>query len=323
MKTDHLTCSILVSSSAALGFMKAREIRDTLLSSRHPESTLDGHTRNRRITMAHSGNDIASLEISPRGGTGVYVLCHGLGTSSNSLLLLADLIHRRTLAQVITYDRAGYRCSRVGSNLPFTIREAVDDLKDVIDHVAVKDSPITLIGHSLGGLVAYKFAARFADLVQRLVLVEPTHPKEVRVAPQKRGGVVGISEMIRLNTDLSGLGFSLLNETPDLGSRQLNNPYVFTVTRELGTGRLWRAMRREWRTLEPMLIDGATEIEIIRCPIQVFSSDSTLTAIAEQKSIFEDLLPAGESVDVIPDSDHFTIVLDKDHASNITQRINL
>lgn len=48
-----------------------------------------------------------------------------------------------------------------------------DDLQRLMDALAVERA--SLLGHSMGGKVALRFAARFADRVQRLVVVDITH----------------------------------------------------------------------------------------------------------------------------------------------------
>jgi pimeloyl-ACP methyl ester carboxylesterase len=69
------------------------------------------------------------------------------------------------------YDRAGYGYSDPASR-PVMAQNVTDDLYWLLDKAGVQ-TPIVLVGHSLGGLYATLYADRFPSQVAGLVLIDP------------------------------------------------------------------------------------------------------------------------------------------------------
>jgi pimeloyl-ACP methyl ester carboxylesterase len=95
------------------------------------------------------------------------VLVHGVMDRAGGFV---KLLRRLGHLDVIRYDRRGYGASRPG-RLNQTIAAQVDDLLAVIG-----DEPATVVGHSLGGLVALAAAARRPDLVPSVAAFESPLP---------------------------------------------------------------------------------------------------------------------------------------------------
>lgn len=76
--------------------------------------------------------------------------------------------------RVISYDRAG-----LGNSTPPTaardLSSFLDELGGVLGSVA---TPVILVGHSFGALVAYEYARRFPEQVAGLVLLDSSHPQQ-------------------------------------------------------------------------------------------------------------------------------------------------
>ena len=73
----------------------------------------------------------------------------------------------------VLYDRAGTGWSDP-VELPRTAAEVVDELRELLD-VAAVPGPYLLVGHSLGGLYARRFAQRHPDATAGLLLLDPGH----------------------------------------------------------------------------------------------------------------------------------------------------
>ena len=79
------------------------------------------------------------------------------------------------LSRACSYDRAGLGFSDPAAR-PSTARNAVDDLKNLLDAASV-EKPVVLVGHSAGGLYAMLFTALYPDRVAGVVLVDPSDPE--------------------------------------------------------------------------------------------------------------------------------------------------
>lgn len=78
------------------------------------------------------------------------------------------------LTRACFYDRAGYGYSDLSPG-PMTVEAVTTDLHDLLK-VAHVSGPVVLVGHSLGGLYAAAYAARFPGDVGGLVLIDPSFP---------------------------------------------------------------------------------------------------------------------------------------------------
>lgn len=140
---------------------------------------------------------VATLGDPPAGAHRRTVVClHGLGGSHLNWLAVAPGLS--ATARVVAVDLVGH------GRTPATGRTA-----DVDGHVALVTGvlealaagPVTLVGNSMGGLVAAVVAGGRPDLVDRLVLVDPALPPGRPVVPHPRVvanivacGVPGIGE---------------------------------------------------------------------------------------------------------------------------------
>lgn len=93
------------------------------------------------------------------------VLLHGLCLSSQSWsgpvhLLAAALGHN---TRIISYDHRGHGRSGHAPMSTYHLDQLADDLADVLASLRI-NTPLTLAGHSLGGMVALSYCVRSADL---------------------------------------------------------------------------------------------------------------------------------------------------------------
>ncbi len=110
------------------------------------------------------------LHIRVRGeGTPTVVIDVGIASRTEEWHALQDALASEV--RVVVYDRAGYGASEAGP-LPRDSGGEMEELKRLLDTAAIP-GPYLMLGHSLGGLNAQVFAARYPDEVAGLVLLDP------------------------------------------------------------------------------------------------------------------------------------------------------
>lgn len=126
--------------------------------------------RRRPVRLA----DGARLSVSIRDGEGpTLVLLHGLTDCADSFrLLMPHLPGYRLIAP----DLRGHgRSVRTGA---LTVPAFADDLSQMLDRLELRD--VTVVGHSMGAMIAAELAALRRDAVARLVLLSgalrPSNP---------------------------------------------------------------------------------------------------------------------------------------------------
>lgn len=74
--------------------------------------------------------------------------------------------------RLIAVDTLGFGRSPSPKNLEYTKEEHADALYNTFQKLNIKN-PVTIIGHSMGGLLGINFANRYPHLVKKLILLAP------------------------------------------------------------------------------------------------------------------------------------------------------
>lgn len=122
------------------------------------------------------------------GSGPAVVLVHGLGSTGTDLWKqhIADLARD---FRVVAYDLRGSGRSEVTPG-PYTISLLADDLDALIDALGL--APTALVGHSMGGAVAFEEAARHPDRVLAVVGVGAA----IELPEQARAGLATRAETV-------------------------------------------------------------------------------------------------------------------------------
>jgi pimeloyl-ACP methyl ester carboxylesterase len=124
-------------------------------------------------------------------GEPVIVCVHGLAIDNHSsfYMTLAPALARQ--ASVVLYDLRGHGLSEQPAQ-GYTIEDMSADLAAIVAALDVGEAPLVVVGHSLGGYIALRFAATNARRLAGLVLIE---------APS---GLADIGEQMRACLTLTG-----------------------------------------------------------------------------------------------------------------------
>ncbi len=167
----------------------------------------------------------------------------------------------------------------------YTMIQFMADLKALYDHFDLKSA--RLIGHSLGGHIAMRFAATYPERVEKLVLLDGMGPPG-----QPDGGTLTeIQEMLRSGIDpvaaITGNRRSMPNAEDAKLRLRKNNPSLseglLDLIVEEGTepheegGIRWRwesAVNMIWSTFSHA--ETETLVSLIECPVLIVTGDRGL-----------------------------------------------
>lgn len=116
--------------------------------------------------VAVNGVDLA---YDRRGEGEPFVLVHGWTGSGRGWNGVVD--HLAKSNSVVTYDQRGHgRSTNTGDLKTYTFDQLVDDFVDLVDGIDL--DPFHLLGHSMGGIVAMRYALEHQAQIRSLVLMD-------------------------------------------------------------------------------------------------------------------------------------------------------
>lgn len=122
----------------------------------------------------------ATFTLIDRGGPHLALLLHGLGGDRTQPLGLTPDRLEATGADVLAPDARGHGdCTVLGAPERFTLDAMADDVADLIEHLALADRRLILVGISMGAAVALRLIRREIRSIDGALLIRPsfgTHP---------------------------------------------------------------------------------------------------------------------------------------------------
>lgn len=146
------------------------------------------------------------LHVAADVGEGpVVILIHGIASSAATFERVIPRLEDRY--RCISLELLGFGQSPAPEGATYTIEEHVASLRATIASLALR-APFILVGHSLGSLLAARYAAQYPSQVSRLVLVSPPiylSPSEIGdpLARAQVGLYLKTYEFLRGNKDFT------------------------------------------------------------------------------------------------------------------------
>ena len=131
----------------------------------------DGHNEWVRLTEWFGRWRKPLLNVAVDQGTGpVVVLVHGIASSHVTFENLIPLL--RPGHRVVAIDLLGFGDSPAPAGASFTVDEHADYVRRTLSRLELQ-KPFVLVGHSMGALIASRYAAEHSSDLVGLVLVSP------------------------------------------------------------------------------------------------------------------------------------------------------
>jgi pimeloyl-ACP methyl ester carboxylesterase len=226
-------------------------------------------------------------QMGPTDGAPTVVCIHGgiIDTMASYYFTLAAPLAEAGL-RVVMYDLRGHgRSGRPQSG--YMLDDFVDDLAALLDEIGVS-TPVYLVGNSMGGTIAYSFAARHPTRVAGMVIIESEPPGPDWAERMAEYLESATHELSRLELQ-AWVGYEHGLHALRVAKRAAKLLRSTTVARDIPASRL--------PTIE--------QIGSIDCPVLVlYGAESELAAQAARLSA---LLPQS-TIQLVPGQGHFMLI---------------
>jgi pimeloyl-ACP methyl ester carboxylesterase len=229
---------------------------------------------------------MAGLKNCAASGSAIIAL-HGWLDNAASFEFLAPFIE--TTRPFYAIDMAGHGLSEHRpENCSYHLMENIVDLIAFIDAITVNaastevegSARVTLIGHSMGGIIASMAAAAAPDKINQLILLDSMGPltDEIEsVLPQLRNAVAKAAQINSKVSIFPSLALAVRARMSGIGklSRNAAERLVIRGTKEVEGGYSWRT---DPKLLKPSFI-RLSELQVqaifagIECPVKLLTGD--------------------------------------------------
>jgi pimeloyl-ACP methyl ester carboxylesterase len=197
--------------------MFARRNPTTAATAYRPPSSLDAKRRGyaERTVITSDGVRLAVRDYSSADAADhTVVLLHGLSLTQESWATQVRQLRRRwgSAIRIITYDHRGHGESTDAPMRTYRIDRLAADLAEVLTALRVQ-GPLTLAGHSMGGMTALAYLGRPAE-------DRPVQPQGLALIATAAGKIAerGIGRL--LDTPATAMLFSVVNRLPQGATHQ-------------------------------------------------------------------------------------------------------
>ncbi len=205
-----------------------------------------------------------SIDYRDAGDGPAVVLLHGFTGSRLDWFDHVGWLSERN--RVVTYDHRGH--GRSAHSGPYTRRQFSADLSTLVEHLGLDE--VTLVGHSMGGVVAQDYAVLHPGRIRRLILVDtwpgnaldlPRSVARLATASSYVARAVGMERLLQIRAGLdrwlpqTGAGRSVANERPEVPVMMEANfvamdPRCYASVMKIAADRTSRSVLDDLNTLD-------------------------------------------------------------------------
>ncbi|MFO0631166.1 MAG: alpha/beta fold hydrolase [Polyangiales bacterium] len=240
----------------------------------------------RRRHVTTSVGRVHMLEARGRGHLPPTVLLHGLSAAGSHYGPLLERLRRRT-SRVIAPDLPAHGFSDTPGEVH--LDALYDGMRQALDRVL--DGPAVLVGNSLGGAVALRYALDRPGRVRGLALLSPGG------APMTHPELSALKDLFRVDTHADALQFV---DRVMVRPGAMRGLYAMGIRWGFGRG----AVRDLVDALSVEHALSPEQVRALRVPVRVLWGAEERVLPASGRRFFEDHLPAHGRVEVHPGLGH-------------------
>lgn len=203
-----------------------------------------------------------AYEVSGPADAPAVVLAHGLGLDRAVWQWMAPVLAARF--RVVSYDLTGHGESALPEGQPI-LRDLSRQLAGLLDHLGIAQAAI--VGFSLGGMVARRFAQDYPDKASALVILHSPH----RRTPEAQAAIVTRVEQAMASGPASTVEAALLRWYTD--AARAARPDLMELTRSWVLANDPKVYPRLYRILAEGIEEIVAPSPPIACPALVLTAD--------------------------------------------------
>ncbi len=160
-----LTCSQLCLAEALNDRAEHPKLDKYLSTIAYPFET-------RAFKFASQGKDLQMvyMYLEPAPGQAIVTLLHGKNFNGMYWKTTAEMIHKQGFGVLIP-DQIGFGKSSKPTDYQYSFAALARNTRSLLNHLGISESIV--VGHSMGGMLAARFALMFPESSKRLVLINP------------------------------------------------------------------------------------------------------------------------------------------------------
>lgn len=228
--------------------------------------------------------------------------------------------------RVCSYDRPGLGWSE--ANDTPDANAAVSALFEALSQSGETLSDVTLVGHSYGAIVIRAFAAKYPNIVKALVFIDGSHPDQFSLLPTSFvKKATGFNDLLKPLAYLSYSGIvRLVNPLGQLAS-DLPKSSHFAI-RYFGSSPQHLLTAYNEMQLWQQSAELANTANLSDTPLLIISAakmpDATEDEYQAWLSLHKSMLQLSSATKhvVIPESDHYSLLMNKYHAASVVQQLS-
>ncbi|MDH7554804.1 MAG: alpha/beta hydrolase [Spirochaetota bacterium] len=157
----------------------------------------------------------------------VLVIIHGLGEHSGRYGNLIDALQTKGIA-IFGLDHRGFGRSGGKRGHVDSFMDYIYDMKIFVNMIRDKhpNKPVIMLGHSMGGVLALKYALTHAEDLDALILSSPGLVPAIKVPAWKKNLAIFLSSRIPSLTMPSGLDATTISRDKEVVKQYLDDPLV-------------------------------------------------------------------------------------------------
>jgi alpha-beta hydrolase superfamily lysophospholipase len=157
----------------------------------------------------------------------ILVIIHGLGEHSGRYGNLIDALQNKGIA-IYALDHRGFGRSGGKRGYVDSFMDYIYDMKIFVNMIKDKhpNKPVIMLGHSMGGVLALKYALTHAEDLDALILSSPGLVPAIKVPAWKKNLAIFLSSKIPSLTMPSGLDATTISRDKEVVKQYLADPLV-------------------------------------------------------------------------------------------------